>query len=399
MPLCLDHGGCKLRSYRAAMGEGSTLPLGRRALLRTAALATVEKLRAVPKAPSGKGPAERVVLVTIGGVRRRETFSADGLDNIPHLHGELLPRSLFYENVVNEGVTSHFNTITSILTGTWQHLDDWGRDPPRQPNLMQYLHSQLGLAPSDTWVVTSNKAVTSHVGAGGNVVLSKQLLVEAVERIIMGYSRRRRLERELLLEELTEVMQQDYERLGWNLPSPAATMDPDHKQTLLAALANFTRGPENALTGDELTFLVASEVLRRVAPVLLVINFSDVEVAHSGVYSAHLAGIRRTDLLCHRLWNLLESLPAYRGTTSMIVLPEFGRDPDGSTTNGFFNHRTDTEENRVTWMMVLGQAVRRPAVIDRQVRHIDLAPSLGLRLGVRCTRATGESLPELARAV
>lgn len=347
------------------------------------------------RAPAGKRPAERVVLVTIGGVRRRETFSAEGLDNIPRLHGDLLPRSLFFEHVVNEGVTSHFNTITSILTGTWQHLDDWGRDPPRQPNLMQYLRAQLGLEPAETFVVTSNKAVTNHVGAGGNVILSKQLLVEAVERIIMGYSRRRRLERELLLEELTEVMQQDYERLGWEVPSPSATMAPALKQTFLTALANFMRGPDSATSGDELTFLVASEVLRRVAPVLLVINFSDVEVAHSGVYSAHLAGIRRTDLLCHRLWNLLQSLPPYQGATTLVILPEFGRDPDGSPTNGFFNHRTDTEENRVTWMMVLGRAVRKPAVIEREIRHIDVAPSLGLRLGVRCGQAAGEPLPEL----
>jgi hypothetical protein len=377
------------------MREGVTLPVGRRALLRAAALAAAGKLRALPKAPSGKSGAERVVLVTIGGVRRRETFSAGGLDNIPRLHGDLLPRALFFENVVNQGVTSHFNTITSILTGSWQHLDDWGRDPPRQPNLIQYLRGQLGLEPAQTFVVTSNKAVTSHVGAGGNVILSKQLLVEAVERIIMGYSRRRRLERELLLEELTEIMQQDYERIGWELASPAATLAPDLKETFLTALASFVSGPDSAISGDELTFQVASEVLRRVQPVLLVINFSDVEIAHSGVYSAHLAGIRRTDLLCFRLWNLLASLPAYRGATTLVILPEFGRDPDGSTTNGFFNHRTDTEENRVTWMLVLGRAVRQPAVIQRAIRHIDVAPSLGARLGVRCPQAAGEPVLEL----
>ena len=88
------------------------------------------------------------------------------------------------------------------------------------------------------------------------------------------------------------------------------------------------------------------------------INFSDIEVAHFGVYSAHLAGIRNTDAICYRLWNLLQSLPAYADKTALVIMPEFGRDPDGSTTNGFFNHRTNTEENRVTWMMVLGPTRR-----------------------------------------
>jgi len=291
-------------------------------------------------------------------------------------------------------VTSHFNTISSILTGVWQHVDDWGRDLPRNPTLINYLRSQLHLPPTQTFVVTSNKALTANIGAGGNVILSKQLLVEAVERIVTGVSRRPRLDRELLLEELTEVMQQDYERVGWEVPSPAAAMDPQLKQTFLTALTDFMKGPESATSGDELTFLVASEVFRRVEPAFLMINFSDVEIAHFGLYSAHLAGIRRADALCYRLWNLLQSLPAYAGKTALVVMPEFGRDPDGSTTNGFFNHRTNTEENRVTWMMVLGPPARKPAYIETSVRQVDVAPSLGAFLGVECTQSAGGMLPE-----
>jgi hypothetical protein len=375
------------------MREVSERAVNRRALLRLALLAAVEKLPARAPPPAA-GPARKVVLATIAGVRRKETFSVTGLDNIPRLHGDLMPRALFYENCVNEGVTSHFNAISSILTGVWQHVDDWGRDLPRNPTLINYLRSQLRLDATQTFVVTSNKALTANIGAGGNVILAKQLLIEAVERIVMGMSNRPRLERELLLEELTQVMQQDYERIGWEVPGPAATMDPQLKQMFLTALADFMKGPENASSGDELTFMMASEVLRRLEPAFLMINFSDVEVAHFGVYSAHVAGIRRTDALCHRLWSLLQSLPAYAEKTTLVIMPEFGRDPDGSTTNGFFNHRTNTEENRVTWMMVLGQAVRKPAVVEKPVRHIDVAPSLGAFLGVECTQSTGEMLPE-----
>ena len=176
-----------------------------------------------------------------------------GLENIPRLHGDLMPRALFYENCVNEGVTSHFNAISSILTGVWQHVDDWGRDLPRNPTLINYLRSQLRWDATQTFVVTSNKALTANIGAGGNVILAKQLLIEAVERIVMGMSNRPRLERELLLEELTQVMQQDYERIGWEVPGPAATMDPKLKQMFLTALADFMKGPDNASSGDELT--------------------------------------------------------------------------------------------------------------------------------------------------
>src|SRR5271166_6404883 len=63
------------------------------------------------------GSGQRVVLVVFGGVRRAETFSPQGLENIPHLSGDLLPQALFYPRVSNEGVTAHFNAISSILTG------------------------------------------------------------------------------------------------------------------------------------------------------------------------------------------------------------------------------------------------------------------------------------------
>jgi len=80
----------------------------------------------------------------------------------------------------------------------------------------------------------------------------------------------------------------------------------------------------------------------------------------------------------------------------MVIMSEFGRDPDGSSTNGFFNHRGNTETTRCTWMMVLGQAVRRPAVIERAVRQVDVAPTLGALLGVKCHESQGDHLSEIA---
>jgi len=368
----------------------------RRTILGMIVSALEGRFAAAAASPEPRPSRRKVVLVTIGGVRRKETFSEAGLHNIPRLAGEMVGQSIFYPRIWNEGVTSHFNTITSILTGVWQHVDDWGRDRPADPTLLQYLQSQWSVGPSQTWVVTSNKALTANVGVGANVILSKQLLVESVERIIMGTSRHHQLQRDMLLEELTAVMQDDYERIGWSVPSSSAVMDPAVKNMFLTALAAFINGPDSPTSGDELTWFVATEVLKRVSPAILVVNLSDVEVAHSGTYSLHLAGIRRTDALIYRLWNVLQSLPEYRDNVTMVIVPEFGRDPDGSSTNGFFNHRTDTSTNRMVWAMILGAAVRKPAVVEREVRQIDLAPSLGALLGVECTRAAGRVLTEFA---
>jgi len=364
----------------------------RRTLLGVLSAAVAQRLGPVSLAAQNR--ARRVVLITIGGVRRQESWSPQGLRYIPHLKSDLLPQSLFFPNTVNQGVTSHFNTISSILTGVWQHVDDWGSERPQNPTLFQYLQSQNHAGPEQTWVVTSNKQLTANIGPGANVILSKQLMVEAVERIITGQSARARLEREQILAEMTAVLETDSERIGWGVPSESAFRNPEFKQTFLSALTAFIHGPDAPATGDELTFLIGREVLRRIAPAMLMINFSDVEVAHSGTYSLHLGGITRTDRLCHRMWEFIQATPSLRDGTTLVVMNEFGRDPDGSGTNGFFNHRTNTESCRMAWSMVLGPAAGKPQIVERVVRQIDMAPSIASWMGFECSQAAGARLPE-----
>jgi hypothetical protein len=364
----------------------------RRQLLQAATAAAWERIPAL-RARSRK-TSRPVVVVTIGGIRRQESLSGTGAIHIPRIYNDLAPKALLFPFTLNEGVTSHFNTIASVLTGRWQRVDDWGGEPPADPTLFSCLQRQLHAGPEDTWVVTSNKQVTANISPGVNVVLSKQLMIEAVERIIMGQSSRRRLEREQLLQEMTAIVETDYERIGWGIPSFSAFQDPAVKSTFVAALTGFIHGPGAPVSGDELTFLVAREVLERIAPALLLVNFSDVEVAHSGAYSLHLGGIRRADALCYRLWEYIQGNAGLREGATLVILDEFGRDPDGSSTNGFFNHRSDTKCCRMAWMLVLGKAAGTPRVVERVVRHIDLAPSIAAWMGFECEGAAGSRLPE-----
>jgi arylsulfatase A-like enzyme len=127
-----------------------------------------------------------------------------------------------------------------------------------------------------------------------------------------------------------------------------------------------------------------------------VITFSDVEVAHFGSYSMHLAGIRTMDRLVYELWNQVQANPSYSGRTTLFVLPEFGRDFDGSNTNGFFNHRALDDSTSLTWMMCLGEAVRSPDVIKNPVQHIDLCPTIASLFGLKDLELPGKPLPGLS---
>jgi hypothetical protein len=355
-----------------------------------------------PHPPAGSG--HKLILVIVGGVRRDETFSPGGLVNIPHLSVDLLPRSLFYRHVRNEGVTAHFNAISSILTGNWQRLDDWGKLPPVTPTLFEQLRKGLGVERGQTWMVASNKALTSLIGAssdanygpayGANVIFPKQLMLQAVAEALRGGRTANMADRSKVEAELESALEgSNFEGLGWNVFDAADRLDPRVRGAIESAIAGFVHGG-GSTSGDELTFFMSREVMRSFAPQLLVVAFSDVEAAHFGSYALHLAGIRGTDRLAYQLWQEVEANPAYRDQTTMVILPEFGRDPDGFSTNGFFNHRANADSTRDTWMMALGTAVDRPQIVERPIHHIDLCPTLAELLGCRPLDAQGARLAE-----
>lgn len=351
------------------------------------------------------GSRPKVILVIPGGMRHAETFSPGGIENIPHLSGELLHQAVFYPQISNLGVTAHFNAISSILTGQWQHVDDWGKLAPTTPTIFEYFRKEAGAAQSETWVVASNKALTNLIGAssdssfgpgyGANVVFPKQLLIAAVENAIWKGQSRSMADRSKAETEIESMLEgSNYEGLGWTVFDAVNQLAPEARSTIREAVRKFVRSVVPT-TGDELTYFISVQVMRKFAPSLLVVNFSDVEVAHFGSYSLHLAGIQMMDRLTHQLWREVQANSEYRGRTTMVVLPEFGRDPDGSTTNGFFNHRSNDESCRTAWMMCLGPAVVRPMIVERPVRHVDLFPTLASLLGFDAPGVSGSKLPEL----
>jgi hypothetical protein len=383
------------------------MDLTRRELLTGAAALLVEQWaagRAI--AQTSRSAADRkVVVVTCGGMRREDTFASTGYGNIPHLHSDLFSQSLFYSNLRNDGVTSHYNTISSVLTGNWQRVDDWGKTAPASPTIFEYLRKAMGLRQDQAWLISSNKALTSRIGAssvsafgpvyGANVIFPKQLLINAVVHAASEGRAIHSTDRSTVAPEIDAILNSDnYDGLGWTVGGDTSSLDRIALGTMQQAIEDLVR--TNApVTGDEFTYLVSLEVMRRFTPSLMAITFSDMEVAHFGSYSLHLGGISTVDRLVYELWNQLQTMPAYKDKTTLFVLPEFGRDFDGSNTNGFFNHRQGGDSTRITWMMCLGDAIRRAQVLEDPVAQTDICPTIARLFAVNNLQMGGKPLPGL----
>jgi len=356
-------------------------------------------------ASSGSGPAGRVskvILVTFGGgVRYAETFAPEGLRNIPRLLA-LRPNGYFFKSCVNAGVLSHFNSTASIVTGNWQRVDDFGFQPPAGPTLFEYFRKQTGAGPLDAWAVATNKSF-ALMGSGSdrafgqpygaNVVLPKQLLLEAVHDAVRNGSGGV-ANRDNVLRRLQNVLDEGYEGIGWTIFQAGRKLDRQVRETLLHGLMEYINGPEAPTSGDELTFFITREIMREFSPRLLLVNFWDMDVAHWGSYSLYLNAITRTDRLTGMLWDEVQANPRYRDQTTMLVLPELGRDGDRNAANGFLNHRSGDPSCRNTWLLAMGAGVPRGET-DRTVHHVDVAATAAELLGIKTGGMAGTAMREL----
>lgn len=380
--------------------------LTKRQFLKLAGLAISERILPrrlfAQEAEPGEHP-RNVILVTFGGgVRYQETFSPEGLRNIPRLR-ELQPEGMFFKTCVNSGVLSHYNSTSSIVTGQWQRVDDFGFDRAGTPTIFEYYRKASGAAPTDAWAVCTNKSFAT-MGAGGhrdfgekygaNLVLPKQLLLESVEGVIKRDLEQGVADRENVLAQLETILNAGYEGVGWTIFKGGRELDKQIKETLTRSLVSYIYGPEAPNSGDELTFFITREIMREFAPRLMLVNFWDMDVAHWGAYSLYLQAITKTDRLCGMLWDEVQSNPRYKDRTTVIILPELGRDGDIDTANGFLNHRSGDPSCRNVWALALGAGVEKGQT-DRPVAHVDVAATTAQMLGVKTDEIAGRPLREI----
>ena len=356
------------------------------------------------------GPFERpadssrkVIIVTFGGgVRYSETFTPEGVRNIPYL-AAMQPKGLFFKTCINSGVLSHFNSTASIITGNWQRVDDFGFQPPASPTIFEYFRKQTGASPMDGWVIATNKSF-STIGAGSdrawgtpygaNVVLPKQLLLEAVGEVIKKKPKMGVASRENVLRQLEGILNEGYEGVGWTIFKAGRQLDETVRHTLTRGLVEYIHGPESPTSGDELTFFITREVMREFEPRLILVNFWDMDVAHWGSYSLYLQAITRTDRLTGMLWEEIQTNPKYKDQTTFLVLPELGRDGDMNASNGFLNHRSGDPSCRNVWLLAMGAGVPS-GEIERPIQHVDVTATVAAALGVRTSEIAGKSIREI----
>lgn len=115
--------------------------------------------------------------------------------------------------------------------------------------------------------------------------------------------------------------------------------------------------PWGASRFDVLTFQAALEHLTRRNPKVLYVSLGETdEWAHAGRYDEYLTAARRADGFVKRLWETAQSLPGYRGNTSLVITTDHGRGEG----QAWRDHGAKVPGSEDIWLAVLGP--RTPAL-------------------------------------
>jgi hypothetical protein len=334
----------------------------------------------------------KMIVVTFGGgARDQETFAPAGQVNIPRMLNELIPQASFFTQVVNRGILGHYVATASLATGVYETLNNFSAVPPDHPTIFEYFRKDLRRPISDAWVVAPSNGFNRigesesslyGPGLGARVILPKHLLRAATSGSATDFE---------------HLLHDNYETPLYAPQVGGGEFELQQLEKVLRlSVEDFMAHARTLSSPDELSVYIARQLMRQESPSLLWITMHDIDVAHSGAYSLYIDAIRRTDRNCAELWKAVQSEPEYAGNTTMLILPDFGRDADEDAGgNGFQHHRTGDPASRTTWMMALGAGVRPGIVYDSPIQSIDLVPTIGAMMGFSARQAQGSPIKEL----
>lgn len=175
------------------------------------------------------------------------------------------------------------------------------------------------------------------------------------------------------------------ERCGFPIDCGEPLAQPSFLRRLSAELPP----PWHGSIYDAFVFRGAMEHLREKKPRVLYLAFGDTdEWSHTGAYDHYLESIHRTDGWLRELWMTLQSMPEYRGTTSLLVTCDHGR---GDNPGEWRSHNSKVNGAGYVWVAALGPRVAPRGVLSEH------EPLMQSQVAATVAAMVGEDFPASVR--
>jgi len=144
---------------------------------------------------------------------------------------------------------------------------------------------------------------------------------------------------------------------------------------------------------DMVTQQAAKEHLLKHRPRVLYIGLGETdEWAHARRYDLYLEAANRSDRYLKELWDLLQSLPQYQGTTTLVVTTDHGR----GVGRDWINHSASVVGAENIWIAALGPGVPSLGVRENvETTQSQVAATLAQLVGIDYSKAFAQAAPPL----
>lgn len=136
---------------------------------------------------------------------------------------------------------------------------------------------------------------------------------------------------------------------GWSLP-PKAHETP--RDALLRELYDTSTRFDEEDTWNSFLQIPLLDYVKASRPRVLFVGYGETDNwAHQGRYDLVLDSAHRMDYFVHQLWDTMQAMPQYHGTTTFIITTDHGR---GSGLTEWKEHGVEEKGSENVWIAVLG---------------------------------------------
>lgn len=175
-------------------------------------------------------------------------------------------------------------------------------------------------------------------------------------------------------------------------------LNPNEQEKLLNDLMFQLPNKSGGTRPDAFTFHYAFEYLKKNKPRVLFISFDETDhFAHEGEYDQYLASAHYTDDFIRILWEWVQTNPAYKDKTTLLITTDHGRG-NGSSPEDWRHHGSKIPNADEIWIAILGPDTPAKGEVNekQQLFQNQVAKTLASFLGIDYASDSqiGNSIPE-----
>jgi hypothetical protein len=343
-----------------------------------------------------------VLLAFAGGVRSREVIGT--MSNAPNL-AKIAAGGCVMPNVRAANL-GHYGAALAIFTGCSDAKGIRENARGANPTIFEYLRKDANLPADQVWLSTTagaqtiNFAYSENADYGGKYganLISTDGLFNAEFRDLVTSFGNVSLPSDKEQQQVTDLSKALDPKFLEGVKDRSFANDPEAAMRIQRYILEELKGDTANLTGpgagDAKAIRVARNLLRLFKPKVIAVVLQNADVAH-GSYDAYVDVIRRNDQEVGALWQSIEADPELKGSTSMFVLPEFGRDRNLNERNGL-DHGDGSDDLHKVFCIATGPDFKQGKTLTGGVDSIDVCPTVAELLGTKSPDARGKAIKQL----